>query len=164
MSADKVIRGATAGVVLAVAGFAAVISYSHIYELARVHGQSGTPARLLPLSVDGLILAASLVMLHEARNGRTAPHLARWMLAAGVGATVGANVLYGVPYGALGALLSAWPALSFIGSVEMMMALVRRARPAAVPGAAPGEPAVTNGVPAYVHEAQKVFAGQIAAG
>jgi hypothetical protein len=31
-------------------------------------GQDGTVARLLPLSVDGLILAASLALLHEARS------------------------------------------------------------------------------------------------
>jgi hypothetical protein len=60
VSGDRVIRCATAAVVCAVAAFAAVVSYSHIYGLGRVHGQDGTAARLLPLSVDGLILAASL--------------------------------------------------------------------------------------------------------
>ena len=60
MSGDRVIRCATAAVVCAVAAFAAVVPYSHIYGLGRVHGQDGTAARLLPLSVDGLILAASL--------------------------------------------------------------------------------------------------------
>ena len=81
VSGDRVIRFATAAVVCAVAAFAAVVSYSHIYGLARAHGQDGTAARLLPLSVDGLILAASLVLLHEARNDRDAPRLARYMLA-----------------------------------------------------------------------------------
>ncbi len=60
------IRFTTAAVVCAVAAVAAVVSYSHIYGLGRAHGQDGTAARLLPLSVDGLILAASLVLLHEA--------------------------------------------------------------------------------------------------
>jgi hypothetical protein len=77
VTADRAIRRLTAGVVLAVAGFAAVVSYSHIYELGRAHGQAGTAARLLPMSVDGLILAASLVLLHEARHGRPTPALAR---------------------------------------------------------------------------------------
>ena len=80
MNGDRVIRFATAAVVCAVAAFAAVVSYSHIYGLGRMHGQDGTAARLLPLSVDGLILAASLVLLHEARNDRDAPGLARLML------------------------------------------------------------------------------------
>ncbi len=50
-----------------------MVSYSDIYGLGRVHGQDGTAARMLPLSVDGLILTASLVLLHEARNDRDAP-------------------------------------------------------------------------------------------
>jgi hypothetical protein len=115
-------------VVVAVAGFAAVVSYSHIYELGRAHGQDGAPARLLPLSVDGLIVAASLVLLHEARNGRAAPGLARVMLWLGIAATVGANVAFGARFGVLGAVISAWPAVAFIGAVEMAMQLVRRAR------------------------------------
>ena len=119
MSGDRLIRSATAAVVCAVAGFAAVVSYSHIYDLGHAHGQDGTAARLLPLSVDGLILAASLVLLHEARNGRGAPALARLMLWLGIGATVGANIAYGAGFGLLGALISAWPAVAFIGAVEI---------------------------------------------
>ena len=78
--------------------------------------------------MDGLILAASLVLLHEARNGRDAPGLARVMLWLGIGATIGANIAYGAGYGLLGALISAWPAVAFIGSVEIAMQQVRRAR------------------------------------
>ena len=126
MTGDRVIRFTTAAVVCAVAAFAAVVSYSHIYGLGRAHG--GTAARLLPLSVDGLILAASLVLLHEARNDRDAPALARFMLWLGIGATIGANLAYGAGYGLLGALISAWPAVAFIGTVEIAMQLVRRAR------------------------------------
>ena len=128
MTGDRAIRLLTAAVVLAVAAFAAVVSYSHIYDLARLHGQSGIAARLLPLSVDGLILAASLVLLHEARNGRNAPSLARWMLTVGVGATVAANVGFGLGFGLVGALVSAWPAVAFIGAAEMALGLIRRAR------------------------------------
>jgi hypothetical protein len=135
MNADRLIRGSTAAVVTAVAGFAAVVSYSHIYDLGHTHGQSGTAARLLPLSVDGLILAASLVMLHEARNKRPAPALSRFMLWLGIAATVGANVAYGSGYGLLGMVISAWPAIGFIGSVEMVMVMVRKGRPAPVPEA-----------------------------
>jgi hypothetical protein len=125
---DRFIRFATALVVCAVAGFAAIVSYSHIYDLGRSHGQAGTAARLLPLSVDGLILAASLVLLHEARNGRSAPGLARLMLWLGIAATVGANIAFGARFGLLGAAISAWPAVAFIGAVEIVMQLVRRAR------------------------------------
>ena len=76
----------------------------------------------------GLILAASLVLLHKARNGRDAPRLARFMLWLGIAATVGVNIAYGAGHGLLGALISAWPAVAFIGSVEIAMQRVRRAR------------------------------------
>jgi hypothetical protein len=123
-----VIRVLAAVVVLAVAAFAAVVSYSHIFDLGVHHGQSGTAARLLPLSVDGLIAAASLVMLHAARNQLPVPWLARICLAGGVGATVAANVAYGLPFGWLAAVVSAWPAVAFVGSVEMAVRFVRDAR------------------------------------
>jgi Protein of unknown function (DUF2637) len=128
VTGDRVIRLTTAAMVCVVAAFAAVVSYSHIYGLGRAHGQDGTAARLLPLSVDGLTLAASLVPLHEARNDRDAPRLARFMLWLGIAATVGANIAYGAGYGLLGALISAWPAVAFIGTVEIAMQLVRRSR------------------------------------
>jgi hypothetical protein len=127
---ERLIRWCAAAAVVAVAAFAAVVSYSHIYDLGRAHGQSGTAARLLPLSVDGLILAASLVLLHEARAARPAPLLARCMLWLGVAATVAANVAYGARYGLVGAVVSAWPAVAFVGAAEMLMGMVRRGQPA----------------------------------
>jgi DNA-binding transcriptional regulator YdaS (Cro superfamily) len=158
VSGDRVIRFATAAVVCAVAAFAAVVSYSHIYGLGRAHGQDGTAARLLPLSVDGLILAASLVLLHEARNGRDAPRLARLMLWLGIGATVGANIAFGAGYGLLGALISAWPAVAFIGSVEIAMQQVRRAR-------APRLATTGRVVPGDVEQAVRAaYAASVAAG
>ena len=55
VSGDRVIRLATAAMVCAVAAFAAVVSYSHIYGLGRAHGQDGTAARLRPLGhIDSL--------------------------------------------------------------------------------------------------------------
>jgi Protein of unknown function (DUF2637) len=153
-----VIRFATAAVVCAVAAFAAVVSYSHIYGLGRAHGQDGTAARLLPLSVDGLILAASLVLLHEARNDRDAPRLARFMLWLGIGATIGANIAFGAGYGLLGALISAWPAVAFIGSVELAMQQVRRSR---VPRSAIIVPAVPGDAEQAVRAA---YAASAAAG
>jgi FtsH-binding integral membrane protein len=158
VSGDRVIRFATAAVVCAVAAFAAVVSYSHIYGLGRAHGQDGTAARLLPLSVDGLILAASLVMLHEARNDRDAPGLARFMLWLGIGATIGANIAYGAGFGLLGALISAWPAVAFIGSVEIAMQQVRRAR---APRAATSVPEVPGDVEQAVRAA---YTASVAAG
>jgi len=161
MTGDRAIRRLTSAVVLAVAAFAAVVSYSHIYDLGRAHGQSGTAARLLPLSVDGLILAAGLVLLHAARGGRDAPALARCILWLGITATVGANISYGLPFGPLGAIVSAWPAVAFVGAAEMALGMVRAAP---VPEPVPGELAAGNGAPAHLIEAQHAFAEEIAAG
>jgi hypothetical protein len=113
---------------------------------------------MLPLSVDGLILAASLVLLHEARNGRDAPGLARLMLWLGIAATIGANVAYGAGYGLLGALISAWPAVAFIGTVEIATQLVRRSRG---PHAATSVPEVPGDVEQAVRAA---YAASVAAG
>lgn len=145
---DMVILVLTAGAVLAVAAIAAVNSYSHIYELGRHHHQDGTAARLLPLSVDGLIAAASLVMLHAARNGRAVPFRARLMLGLGVAATIAANVLYGLPYGWLSAVISAWSAVAFIGCVELLVKFIDEARQAASKAASDGTPADRQEQPA----------------
>jgi hypothetical protein len=125
---DKLIRGIAATAVLTVAAIAAVVSYSHIFDLAYAHHEFGTAARLLPVSVDGLIASASLALLHAARKGISAPAIAYLMLWLGVGATVAANVGYGLPYGWLAAVIAAWPAVAFVGSVEMALTLARNQR------------------------------------
>ena len=50
-----------------VAAIAAIVSYSHIYDLGRAHGGTGVPAWLLPLSRSTCsILVGELMLLHEA--------------------------------------------------------------------------------------------------
>lgn len=158
---DRFIRFATAAVVCAVAGFAAIVSYSHIYDLGRSRGQAGTAARLPPLSVDGLILAPSLVLLHEARNGRVAPGLARVMLWLGIAATAGANITFGARFELLGAVISAWPAVAFIGAVEIVMQQVRRTRTPQPVAAEPAVPVVAGNAEEAVRAA---YAASVAAG
>ena len=104
---------------------AAVISYQHAFELVRSHGEFGLTARLLPFTVNGLIWAASMVMLDSSRRGQPVPRLAAWSLGAGIVATVGANLAHGVGHGPVGGLVSAWPALALVGSFELLMMLIR---------------------------------------
>jgi hypothetical protein len=125
---DRLIRLTTALAVATVAAVAAVISYRHAYELVRSHGESGLTARLVPFTVDGLILAASMRILDASRRNQSAPPLARWCLGAGIVATIGANLAHGLGHGALGALVSAWPALALAGSFELLMTLIRTGR------------------------------------
>ena len=133
----------TAAAVLLVAAIAAVVSFVHIEHLAVTHGQTELAAWLLPVSVDGTVAAASLVMLRAARAGLGTPVLARTMLGLAVAATLAANVAYGVPYGLTGALLSGWPAVAFIGCAEMAIGAVRKMRggPREAAEDAPGVPA-----------------------
>jgi hypothetical protein len=125
---DRLIRITTALAVVAVAVVAAVISYQHAFELVRSHGESGVTARLVPFTVDGLIWAASMVVLDASRQGQSVPRLAAWSLGAGIVATVGANLAHGVGHGPVGALVSAWPALALVGSFELLMMLIRTRR------------------------------------
>jgi hypothetical protein len=122
---DRLIRVTTALAVATVAAVAAVISYRHAYELVSTHGETGVTARLVPFTVDGLILTASMLILHANRRHLPVPPLARWCLAAGILATIGANLAHGLGHGPIGALVSAWPALALAGSFELLMTLVR---------------------------------------
>ena len=95
-AADRVVRWSTAGVVVGVAAVAAVASYEHAYALVRAHGEAGWTGRLVPLTVDGLIYASSMVMLDSARRNAPVPALARWLLVLGIAATLAANVAHGL--------------------------------------------------------------------
>ncbi len=68
------------GAVVGVAAVAAVASYEHAYALVRAHGETGWIGRLVPLTVDGLIYASSMVVLDSARREVPVPALARWLL------------------------------------------------------------------------------------
>ena len=125
---DRLIRITTALAVVAVAVVAAVISYQHAFELVRSHGEFGVTARLLPFTVDGLIWAASMVVLDASRRGQPIPRLAAWSLGTAIVATVGANLAHGGGHGPVGALVSAWPALALVGSFELLMMLIRAGR------------------------------------
>lgn len=122
---DRLIRITTALAVVAVAGVAAIISYQHAYELVTSHGETGLTAHLLPFTVDGLIWAASMVVLDASRRHHPVPLLAKWSLAVGIVATIGANLAHGLNHGPIGALVSAWPALALVGSFELLMLLIR---------------------------------------
>ena len=136
---NLIIRITTALAVATVAAVAAVISYRHAYELVSTHGETGMTARLLPFTVDGLILAASMLILDANRRNQPVPPLARWCLGAGIAATIGANLAHGLGHGPIGALVSAWPALALAGSFELLMTLIRtESRASATP--APSEP------------------------
>jgi hypothetical protein len=124
MNADRV-RWSTALAVVGVAAVAAVVSYEHASALAREHGESGWAGCLIPLTVDGLIYASSMVMLDSARRKMPVPALARWLLGLGIVATLAANVAHGLGHGPVGAAVAAWPAVALVGSYELLMTVIR---------------------------------------
>jgi hypothetical protein len=127
VATDRVIRGITGLVVVVVALIALYVSYRHIYELVSRYGESGTTARVVPLTVDGLVVTSSMVLLHSARHRTdTKQTILAWsFLALGILATLGANVAHGLGHGPIGAIVAAWPAAAFVGSYELLMSLVR---------------------------------------
>lgn len=154
----RFIRWSTAGAVLGVAVVAAVASYEHAYDLVRAHGESGWTARMVPLTVDGLIYASSMVMLDSARRKATVPALARWLLGLGIAATLVANVVHGLGHGPVGTAVAAWPAVALVGSYELLMMVIRSSQPA--PGGITGS--ADNPDP-LGEQAAEIFAGQLAA-
>ena len=160
---DRIIRWSTAGAVVGVAAVAAVASYEHAYALVRMHGEAGWTARLVPLTVDGLIYASSMVMLDSARRKVPVPALARWLLGLGIAATLAANVAHGLGHGLAGGVVAAWPAVALVGSYELLMMIIRNAQAPAnsVSGVdLTGQP--SDGDPLQAHAAQ-VFADELAA-
>jgi hypothetical protein len=113
------VRRVTTLAVLAVALVAAVASYDHQRELAELASE-GWRAWLLPVSVDGLVVAASMSMLVRRRAGLPAGALAWTSLLAGIGASLAANVAAADPT-AVGRVVAAWPPVALLLAWELLM-------------------------------------------
>ena len=94
---------------------AAVGSYDHQRELALMAGQTPFLATLLPLSVDGMLLVATLA-LGDGRRTRWSAWLA---FLVGVAASLAANVIVARP-DAVARVVSAWPAVALLLTVEVL--------------------------------------------
>jgi hypothetical protein len=158
MTLGRIIRWSTAGAVLGVAAVAAVASYEHVYDLVRAHGESGWTARMVPLTVDGLIYASSMVMLDSARRKAPVLALARWLLGLGIAATLAANVAHGLGHSLIGAAVAAWPAVALVGTYELLMTVIRSSQ---VP--ADGTPKTGHDADALHEQAVELFAEELAA-
>jgi Protein of unknown function (DUF2637) len=87
--ADWLIRRTTIGCV----GLLALIAGTlHMHLLVELHGQPGWVAALAPLSVYGMILAASTTLLADSRSGGRGGFLPRALQVAGSAASLAANV------------------------------------------------------------------------
>ncbi|WP_319462651.1 DUF2637 domain-containing protein [Micromonospora sp. RTP1Z1] len=125
MTPTRVARNISTG---AVASIAAWSSWSHMVDVALKFGERPEVAFVLPISVDGMLIVASTAMVEDKRAARPVRWSARIAFAAGVAASVGANIAAAHP--TLGArIVAAWPAVALLLVVEMLS----RARPAVDP-------------------------------
>lgn len=123
--ADRWIRWTTIGCVALLALIAGTVSYLHMHMLVALHGQPGWVAALTPLSVDGMIVAASTTLLAESRSGRRGGALAWALLVFGSVASLAANVAVAEPT-LVGRLIAAWPSFALTASFELLTRQVRR--------------------------------------
>src|SRR6266516_3004965 len=123
--AGRWIRWTTTGCVGLLALIAGTVSYLHMHMLVELHGQPGWVAALTPLSVDGMIVAASTTLLADSRAGERGGVLPWALLVAGSVASLPANVAVAQPTVA-GRVIAAWPSFPLIGAYELLMRQVHR--------------------------------------
>ena len=116
---DRAVRVVTVLAVLLVAGVAAVVSYVHMSDLAREAGEDWR-SLLLPLSVDGLVVAASMVLLTRRRAELPGGWLAWVALLGGMGTSLAANVAAAEPT-TTARIVAGWPALAFAVAFELLL-------------------------------------------
>jgi len=133
--ADRWIRWTTTGSVALLALIASTMSYLHMNTLVTLHGQPGWVAALTPLSVDGMIVAASTTLLADSRSGRRGGVLPWALLVAGSVASLAANLAVAEPV-LIGRMIAAWPSFALTASYELLTRQVRRS----APGASSDEP------------------------
>lgn len=124
-AADRWIKGTTIGCVALLALIAGTVSYLHMHMLVARHGQPGWVAALTPLSVDGMIVAASTTLLADSRSGRKGGALPWALLVVGSVASLLANVAVAEPT-LIGRVIAAWPSFALTASYELLTRQVRR--------------------------------------
>jgi hypothetical protein len=95
--ADQWIRWTTTACVGLLALIAGIVSYLHMHMLVALHCQPGWVAVLTPLSVDGMIVAASTTLLSYSRSGSRGGVLPWALLVVGSVASLAANVAVAEP-------------------------------------------------------------------
>jgi Protein of unknown function (DUF2637) len=124
-SGDRWIRRMTTVAVVVLAGIAAAVSYGHMHGLARLHGEAAWSARLVPVSVNGMIVVSSLALLADSRAGRRGGILPWCLLVVGSGASLAANVAVAEAT-VYGRVIAAWPSFALIGAYELLMRQIRQ--------------------------------------
>jgi Protein of unknown function (DUF2637) len=117
--APNAVQVTTVLAVSVVAAVAAVVSFMHMYELAARAGE-GWRAWLVPLAIDGLVVAASMTMLVRRRAGQKGGWLAWVSLTLGIAASLAANIAAAEPT-LIGRAVAAWPPIALLLAYELLM-------------------------------------------
>lgn len=126
-SPDRCIRLVTVISVLLLAMIAAVVSFGHMRELALRHGEARWSATLIPLSVDGMVVAASMSVVLASKMGRRGEWLPWALLIVGSLASLAANVAVANP-AVVSRLIAAWPSFAFVGAYHLLQGQLRIGR------------------------------------
>jgi hypothetical protein len=113
---SRIAKNSSAGAVASIAGYA---SYWHQVHVATLAGERTELAHIIPVSVDGVLVVASVAMVDAAREGRRPSWATRVGFVVGIAASVGANVMSAQPT-LLGRAVAAWPAVALLLVVEML--------------------------------------------
>jgi hypothetical protein len=149
MNYRRIARNVSAGTVAGIAGYA---SYWHQVAVAQSAGEREELAHIMPLSVDGLLVVASIAMVDARAEGRRPSWKTKVAFAVGIAASVGANVMSAQPT-LLGRIVAGWPALALLLVVETLASRGKRLRDDAKPERVAATPEV-------VVQAQQVVAAE----
>lgn len=112
-----------------VALIAFLASYQHQYELVVHHNQPHWVGSLYPLSVDLLIVATTLALWYAASQKWGRP-LGVWavFLTAVAASAIANRADDPSPWNNIGAYISMWPAVAFLGAYETIVWMIRKKR------------------------------------
>lgn len=109
------------GCALVVASVAAYASYVHQREFALLGGADVVSATLWPLSVDGLLLLATVGLLNSARGVGRRARVAVWLaFLLGIAVSSAANVAAAPAVEWKPMLVAGWPPVALLLSVELL--------------------------------------------
>jgi hypothetical protein len=125
-------------------------------QLAAAHGDTGWHAHAFPLSVDGVEIVASLVLLADRRAGRRSGWLPWAALTIGTAASLAANIAT-ADAGTISRVIAGWPALALLIAVKLLSGILEH-RPSAASG-----PAIISGSAAATFPDPRAVSGPQAA-
>jgi hypothetical protein len=106
---------------------------SYMRQLAADYRQAGWHAQAFPLSIDGIEVVASLVLLAD-RTGRRSGWLPGAALAIGTAGSLAANVATAGPV-VISRVIVGWPAVALVIAVKLWSGILERQSPVTSPRA-----------------------------